>query len=58
MRWPLSRKSKNEELDEEILAHLAIETRQRVGAGETPEQAERSALREFGNVGMTKGSHA
>ena len=54
MRWPLSRKSKNEELDEEILAHLAIETRQRVGAGETPEQAERSALREFGNVGMTK----
>jgi len=54
MRWPLSRHSKNDELDEEILAHLAIETRQRVEAGETPEQAGRSALREFGNVGVVK----
>jgi hypothetical protein len=54
MRWPLRRQSKEEELDEEILAHLAIEAKRRVEAGETPEEAERSARREFGNAGMVK----
>ena len=54
MRWPLRRQSKEEELDEEILAHLAIEAKQRVDAGETAEQAERSARREFGNVAIVK----
>jgi putative ABC transport system permease protein len=54
MRWPRRRQSKEEELDDEILAHLAIEVKQRVDAGETPEQAERSARREFGNVALVK----
>src|SRR5258707_5808541 len=54
MRWPLRRESNEEELDEEILAHLAIEAKQRVDAGETPQEAERSARREFGNIGMVK----
>jgi putative ABC transport system permease protein len=54
MRWPLRRRSKEEELDEEILTHLAIEAKQRVEAGETREQAERSARREFGNVAIVK----
>src|SRR5580658_10874640 len=53
MRW-LRRKSKEEELDEEIQAHLAIEAKQRVDAGETRAQAERSARREFGNVAIVK----
>jgi hypothetical protein len=35
MRWPLRRRSKDQELDEEILAHLAIETKRRVEDGET-----------------------
>jgi len=54
MRWPVRRHSKEEELEEEILAHLAIEARQRVEDGETPEEAERSAHREFGNVAIVK----
>jgi predicted permease len=54
MLWPGRRRSREDELDEEILAHLAIEIKQRVEAGETPEQAERSARREFGNVGVVK----
>ena len=54
MRWTRRRRSKEDELEEEILAHLAIEAKQRVESGETPEQAERSARREFGNVGMVK----
>ena len=54
MQWPLRRQSKEEELDEEILAHLAIEAKQRVDAGETPEQADRSDRREFGSVAIDK----
>jgi putative ABC transport system permease protein len=54
MWWPRRRRSNEDELDEEILAHLAIEAKQRVEAGETPEQAEHSARREFGNVGTVK----
>jgi predicted permease len=50
MRWRRGRPSKDEELDEEIRAHLALETKQRVEAGETPQEAERIARREFGNV--------
>src|ERR1700682_2472802 len=54
MRWPLRRRSKEEELDEEILAHLAIEAKQRIEYGETAEDAEHSARREFGNIAMVK----
>ena len=54
MRWPRRRQSKEEELEEEILAHLAIEAKQRIDDGETPEEAERSARREFGNVAIVK----
>jgi putative ABC transport system permease protein len=54
MRWPLRRRAKEEELEEEILAHLAIERKQRVEDGETPEEAERSARREFGNVAIVQ----
>src|SRR5260370_20884981 len=51
MRW---RRSKEEELEEEILAHLAIEVKRRMEDGETEEEAERSAGRQFGNVPMVK----
>jgi putative ABC transport system permease protein len=54
MRWLFRRFSKEQELDEEILAHLAIEAKQRIEAGETPEEAERSAYRQFGSVALTK----
>ena len=38
------------ELDDEIRAHLAISIRERIDAGEDPEQARLAALREFGYV--------
>ncbi|SPE43383.1 conserved membrane hypothetical protein [Candidatus Sulfopaludibacter sp. SbA3] len=54
MRWPLRRPSKEEELEEEILAHLAIEAKRRIDEGQTPLDAERSARRAFGNVAIVK----
>src|SRR5829696_2546261 len=42
------------ELDEELRGHLRMAIRERVERGETPEQAEAAALREFGNVGLVK----
>jgi putative ABC transport system permease protein len=45
---------RDEELDEEIRSHLRMAVRDRVERGETPEQAELSALREFGNPGLVK----
>jgi len=38
------------ELDEEIRAHLALSTRERIERGENPEAARLAALREFGYV--------
>jgi len=53
--WRRRRKNtREEELEEEIQAHLAIEARQRMEAGQTPEEAERDGRRAFGNVGLVK----
>jgi hypothetical protein len=48
MRWPW--RKAEEDLAEELRAHLAIEAHQRVTAGEEPEQAIRAARRAFGNI--------
>jgi putative ABC transport system permease protein len=48
-RW-FSRKKEEDDLEEELRAHLAIEAREREEAGATPGQAEREARRAFGNV--------
>jgi predicted permease len=48
------RRSKNRDLDDEILAHFEIEVKQRMEAGETREDAERAARRQFGNVALVK----
>ena len=45
---------RDEELDEEIESHLRMAARDRVERGETPEQAELAARREFGNVTLVK----
>src|ERR1044072_3954178 len=45
---------REEELAEEIKSHLRMAARERVERGETPEQAEAAARREFGNVGLVK----
>ena len=52
MRFPLWRRDK--ELDEEIETHLQMAIQDRVEQGQSPEEARRSALLEFGNVGVVK----
>ena len=49
LQW-FRRDQEENELSEELRAHLAIEVRQRVKAGEDPVEAERAARRAFGNT--------
>jgi predicted permease len=48
-RW-LSRAQEERDLADELLAHLKIEERQRVEAGESSDEASRAARRVFGNT--------
>src|SRR3712207_9471399 len=48
------RRRREDELDEEVRSHLRMAVRERIERGETPEEAEAAALREFGNVGLVK----
>ncbi|HEY2375660.1 MAG TPA: ABC transporter permease [Gemmatimonadaceae bacterium] len=41
---------RNEDLNDEIRAHLEMATRDRIARGESPEEAARNARREFGDV--------
>ena len=54
MRLPLWRRQQDEELDEELQSHLQMAARDRMERGETDAQAELSARRELGNVGLIK----
>jgi len=48
--WPpFSRRRRDRALDEEIEAHLAMATRDRIAQGEDPQAAEAATRREFGN---------
>src|SRR5262245_58340145 len=44
-----NRKRKYQELQQEIAAHLALETQQRIECGESPDDARANARRDFGN---------
>jgi predicted permease len=44
------------ELDEEIRGHIALSIRERIERGEDPEEARLAALKEFGNVLLTRDS--
>src|SRR5947207_13537313 len=46
----------DKELDDEIRAHLALNIKERIEAGEDPESARRAARKEFGNVMLTRDS--
>jgi predicted permease len=46
--------NRKRELDEEIKAHLQMAIQDRVGRGESPDNARQSVLREFGNVALVK----
>jgi predicted permease len=52
--WLFRRRRREEELDEEIQAHLRMAAQERIEQGETAEQARASAVREFGNVILVK----
>jgi predicted permease len=54
MHWPSWRRRQDEELDEEIRAHMAMAVRDRVERGEPVEDAERRVRAEFGNVTLVK----
>ncbi len=57
MRWgiPKSRpKSREQDLDRELRAHLELEAEQQSDSGLTPEEARYAARRAFGNVTLTK----
>lgn len=45
-----SRRQEEQDLSEELLAHVAIEADERVASGESPEQAKDEAKRAFGNL--------
>src|SRR6266481_5162136 len=51
MKWwkLLLRKQREQELDDEIQHHLAAEIEERIRDGASPEEAERTARRDFGN---------
>jgi predicted permease len=52
MKW--RRRKREEELDEELQSHLQMAIRDRLERGESAEEAESAARREFGNVGLIK----
>ena len=54
MRFPFWRRSRQEELAEEIENHLRMAARERQERGENPRRAEQSARREFGNTGLVR----
>src|SRR3954454_14358211 len=45
-----------DELDDEIRGHMAISIKERIERGEDPEAARLAALKEFGNVTLTRDS--
>jgi predicted permease len=55
MRFPLWRRGRrNEELREELQAHLTLSEREGIDAGQSLNEAQHAALREFGNVGVAE----
>src|SRR5260370_26313135 len=48
------RKRRNEELSEEIQAHLKLAEREAIETGKTQREAQFAARREFGNVGLAE----
>jgi putative ABC transport system permease protein len=46
----------HDELDEEIRGHMALSIKERIDRGEDPEAARLAALKEFGNVTLTRDS--
>ncbi len=55
MKFPLwRRRRRNEELREEMQAHLTLAEREAMDAGQSPKEAQQAARREFGNVAVAE----
>jgi predicted permease len=54
MKFPLWRRKQDEQLDDEIKSHLEMAKRDRVDRGASPDDAERAARRQLGNVTLVK----
>ena len=54
LRALFRRRRLDDELDEELQAHLEEKTQEYIAGGLSPEEAHYAALREFGNVELTK----
>ena len=54
MTTPWDRERRDRELDEELRSHMRMAVEERVARGESRAAAERSALKEFGNLGLVK----
>ncbi|HEV2232883.1 MAG TPA: ABC transporter permease, partial [Terriglobia bacterium] len=52
--WLFHRKAREEDLEEEVQAHLPMAAREHITQGEPAEQARTSAVREFGNIALVK----
>ena len=52
MRFPWRSRKRDEELQEEIQAHLTLAARENMEAGKIPSEAQLAARHEFGNVGL------
>jgi putative ABC transport system permease protein len=52
--WLFRRRQREDELGEEVQAHLRLAAQERIEQGETAEQARISAAREFGNVTLVE----
>ena len=54
LQWLFRRNECEQDLDEEIRAHLDVVAGENIESGMPPDQAHRAARREFGNVALTK----
>jgi predicted permease len=54
MKRPLRRREKQQQLEQEIAAHLHMAAQDRLDRGESWQQAEAAARREFGNVALVE----
>ncbi len=54
MIWRFFKPRREDDLEEEIQSHLAIEAGERIASGESPADAALSARKHFGNVGLVK----
>lgn len=54
MRWPWDRSTRDKDLNEEIESHLRMAAQDGLDRGKSRQEAQESARREFGNVGLVK----